>query len=188
MAIPRMIRYTPMKTKTHSLFRRFRSPTLVVIAAITPLSGQGQIATATPADFAPLASHVFTSTPILNSPMHFGRPLNHVTVSSVKNSSHPVSTTSFGHRSVPRFAPDAFLTGKGLIAVELPWAANMPDIFFSLLFGAPKAQAAAWLHAQKMQARKVRRIHDMIDMVALTDPGRAKFYHTLWHRGLPASR
>ncbi len=171
-----------------SLFCRFRSPTLFVIAAFTPLSGQGQIAAATPADFAPLASHVFTPPPILKSPMHFGRPLDRGTAPNAKINSHPVSVAPFGHRSVPHFAPDAFLSGKGLIAVEMPWATTMPDIFFQLLFGASKAQAATWLHAQKVRERKVRRIHDMIDMVALTDPGRAQSYRTLMHRGMPASR
>ena len=183
-----MIRYTSMNTMPQSLSRRFHPPVLLVIAGFTALSGQCPIAAATPAHFAPLASHIFAPAPILKSPMPLGRSFNHVTVPSVKSAFHPISTAPFGHHSVPRFAPDAFLSSKGLIAVEMPWAANMPDVFFRLLIGAPKAPAAAWLHAQKVQERKVRRIHDMIDMVALTDPGRAKYYRTLMYLGPADSR
>ena len=101
-----------------------------------------------------------------------------------------------GYPSLPRFdeyrltriEPEALLSSKSQVKAELPWAVNLPDLTFTLLFGGSKASVAHARHAEKMKARQVRRINDMIDLTNATNPTQAKAWRTEMQRAMVAAR
>jgi hypothetical protein len=101
-----------------------------------------------------------------------------------------------GNSSLPRFddyrltrnEPDALLSTKAQVHAAFPWAVNIPDFTFTLLFGGPKTTAARAIHAEKMKTRQVRRINDMIELTGATNPAQAKAWRTEMQRAMVAAR